>query len=218
MKHRQYVTADVIQIAIRAYDEAYETSQRDLRPEEGDDGHVFGVMVWRRAVGRLAYFAERTGVRYSSRNNHIELQLPNGTLRPYPGGRNPIDETARLPFRADSGAKQDLVADNTEQLSLFDDFPRMRLVLLHVGDIQHGFMELWIGAPYLDEAEEIIGWEFLDCVYSKAGDVPIEDAPADAELHRFPAFKDREVPQIEMGPRRRSHEGEDDTKRNRESE
>lgn len=200
MDPHRYLPRELVALVVRAYEEAYESSQRDINAVEGDDGFVFGVMVWRRAVARLSYYAEQYGVRYVRRNNHIELQLPEGTLRPYPGGKNPIDETAKLPFRADSRAKEELLADNTEQLSLFVEYPRVRLVLLHVGDVQTGLRELWVGAPFLDKDEELIGWQGLQRIYSS------EDSAKEAfeeplALHRFPPFTQREAAEIDMGPK-----------------
>jgi hypothetical protein len=208
MDYRRYISLAVRALVIRAYEEAYESSQASMSPEEGDDGFVFGVMVWRRAVARLGYYADQYGIHFTRRNNHIELRLANGTLRPYPGGRNPIDETAKLPFRADSQAKADLVTENTEQLTLFEGFPRVRLVLLHVGDAIHGLRELWIGAPYYDENEELIGWESPEQIYSSVDPI-FQDVLDEEPQRKFPPFNQRPLPDVDMGPRQAIDEEDD---------
>lgn len=201
MAYRDYLPREVLRLLIRAYEEAYETSQQSISPEEGDDGFVFGVMVWRRAINRIAYYAEQYGVACSLKNNHVQILLANGSLRPYPGGKDPIDETSKLRFRQDSQAKVELVAENTEQLSLFRDFPRVNLILVHVGNADHGLRELWIGAPYFDEQEDLVGWSEPEKIYDSADPIP-QELLDQQPFHQYRPFNQREEPNVDIGPRR----------------
>lgn len=176
----QTFTPEINKKLVDCLSQAYEATSDSYAPENGHDGMVFGLMVYKSAIyflNELSYFDDTIKVIF--RNPRFLMQIGNFTVATYKVGSS-FDSDLESAFpnnrigaykMAEANLRQmsfDFMEDGTE---LEDDSSCTNVILAHVGNVEEGLIEVFLGIPTkFNDQRQITGWGTVFKIWSKGSD------------------------------------------------
>lgn len=157
--------------------QAYLASADSYAPENGHDGMVYGLMLYKSATHFLnELFYEEEQVEIVSRNPRFLMRIGKFLVAVYKVGDS-LDTDPATAFPNNRVGAYKLAKANLGQMSfafmedgeeIEDDSNCTNLILAHVGNAEEGLTKVFLGVPTkFNERQQITGWGTVHSIWNR---------------------------------------------------